>query len=324
MLRDLATTNAANPLQIYLDAARDYAEEAEAAATRRAYASDCRRFAAWCAARDVAALPADPETVASYLGAVAGQLRNATIKRQLVAIARMHRAASVPNPVEHAMVRRVWRGMQRRLGTAPQKKTALRSAQLKVLLDAIDVDAPGRAGLAAARDRALLLVGFAGAFRRAELAGIDVADLTWEAGGLVIRLPRSKTDATAAGVDVGIVATQSAYCPKRALEAWLRRAAIEVGPVFRAIDRHGNLATARLSPTVVATIVKERCAAIGLAPETFAGHSLRAGFLTSAAEGGAEERDIMAHSRHRDVTTARGYIQRGALWEQHAGHRLGL
>ena len=312
------------PLATSLDVARDYAERATAYATRRAYASDWQTFATWCAAHDAVALPASPQTVAAYLGDAAGQRRPSTLRRQMVAIALMHRSAAAPNPVAHGLVRTVWRGIQRTLGTAPQKKTALRSSQLKALVDAIDLATPGRAGLAAARDRALLLIGFAGALRRAELAAVAVADLTWEDRGLVIRLPRSKTDATAAGVDIGIAAAQTAYCPNRALETWLCRASIASGPVFRAVDRHGNLSTRQLSATVVATIVKARCAAIGLDPETFAGHSLRSGFLTSAAEGGAEERDIMAHSRHRDVKTARGYIQRGALWRNHAGDRLGL
>ncbi len=181
---------------------------------------------------------------------------------------------------------------------------------------------------AGARDRALLLLGFAGALRRSELVALDVADVdTTRAAreGLVVTVRRSKTDQEGAGQVVGLPRGQHAEtCPDRALAAWLELAGIAAGPIFRAVDKAGRVRRTRLSGYDVARIVKRAAERAGLDPARYAGHSLRAGLATSAAIAGAEERDIMRQTRHQSVTVARRYIRDGSLFRRNAAGTVGL
>jgi integrase len=182
---------------------------------------------------------------------------------------------------------------------------------------------PGtRVGL---RDRALLLLGFAGAFRRSELVGLDVTDLELSSGGLVVTLRRAKTDQEGRSRRVGIpYGSSERTCPVRSLQAWLDSARISDGPVFRSLDKFQRVQNRRLSDKAVARIVKRRAAAVGLDPARYAGHSLRAGLATSAAAGGASERVIMAQAGHRSADMVRRYIRGGNLWRENAASLAGL
>ena len=173
-------------------------------------------------------------------------------------------------------------------------------------------------GLIGLRDRALLLLGFAGAFRRSELVALNVADIRECEAGLRVRISRSKTDQEAQGVTIGIVPGAVA-CPVRAIKAWLEAAKIMDGPLFRSIAKGERISTERLSDKSVADIVKRHVARLGLDPAAFGGHSLRAGFLTSAAAKGASIFKMMDTSRHKSVDTLRGYVRDAELFRDHAG-----
>jgi integrase len=209
-------------------------------------------------------------------------------------------------------------GIRRTHGTAPRKATPLRTGTLRTLLDTCD-----GASLIGRRDRALLQLGLASALRRSELAALTVADLSFEDAGVTLSVVRGKTDQEAAGQVVGVVATGSPTCPVAALRTWLAADGTTDGAVFRAIDRHGRIATG-LSDRAIALIVKRRAAAAGVDPIGYSAHSLRAGCVTEAAARGVVERDIGRHTRHRSIPVLRGYIRAGTVFVNNASSRLEL
>jgi integrase len=298
-------------------AARAAADTSRAEATERAYAADWRDFAAFASRIGRNRHPAEPETLALYVADLArrGQ-KSATIERKLAAIAVYHRAAGHVSPTEHDIVRAVVRGLRRQLGVGQQQKTALELDPLRVVIAQIPGDTRGR------RDRALLLLGWAGALRRSELAALRVDDLRFEPEGVVARLRRSKTDQEAVGDAVAIpFGAEEATCPVRALRSWLDLSG-GGGSVFRRIDRHGNIGVS-LTPTAIATIVRERAVSAGIDGD-FAGHSLRAGFATTAARAGRTEAAIMRHGRWKSVQVARRYIRHGSRWIDNPAAEIGL
>jgi len=297
--------------------ARAYAEAARAPATLRAYASDWRVFTAWCAAHGVDALPATPHTVALFLADLDSQ--PSTLRRKLAAIAVMHRAAGHESPTEHGMVRATFAGIRRERGTAPRPKTALLVDELRA---AVATCGERRIDI---RDRALVLLGFAGALRRSELVGLDVADVSFEGEGLVLRLRRSKTNQEGELEEVAVLyGSDPQTCPVRALQAWLVTAAIVDGRLFRAVDRAGRVGGGRLTARIVGERVKKIGARSGLDPERYAAHSLRSGFATSAARANKSEAAIMRQGRWKSIPVARRYIRAGSRWHDHAGAGIGL
>jgi integrase len=310
----------ATPFTAWDERVADYAARSKSAATIRAYASGWRDFLSFCEQREACALPATDETVAAYLAALADRgAKAATIARRLVVISQAHKAADLPSPTTSSLVSRTHAGIRRSLGTAQNGKAPAVVDDLKRMLELI----PGtRVGM---RDRALLLVGFAGAFRRSELVSLDVADLEFTRAGLVITLRKSKTDQESRSRRIGIpYGSSEATCPVRSLQSWLDGARIADGPVFRALDRFQRVQMARLSDKSVARIVKRRAFAVGLDPTRYAGHSLRAGLATSAAAAGASERVIMAQTGHRSADMVRRYIRDGSLWRENAAMLVGL
>jgi integrase len=175
-------------------------------------------------------------------------------------------------------------------------------------------------GLKAIRDRAILLLGFAGAFRRSELVALDVEDVAECETGLRITIRHSKTDQEGEGATIAIV-RGSIACPVEALKAWRDAAGITTGPLFRSIRKGGKVGE-RLSAQSIADCVKKHAEKVGLDPALFAGHSLRAGFLTSAAKRGASIFKMMDQSRHRSVDTLRGYVRDAEIFKDHAGAGL--
>jgi len=175
------------------------------------------------------------------------------------------------------------------------------------------------------RDRALLLVGFAGAFRRSELVSLDVADVAFGADGLIVQLRRSKTDQEGEGRKVGLpFGSNPLTCPVRAVRAWLDVAVIVRGPIFRPVDRHGNVAGTQLTDQSVALVVKRCAKAAGLDPRRYAGHSLRSGLATAAAMADVSERAIMAQTGHKSLPMVRRYIRDGSLFRRNAAAAVGL
>jgi integrase len=175
------------------------------------------------------------------------------------------------------------------------------------------------------RDRAFLLLGFAGAFRRSELVSLDVADVETNREGIVVTLKRSKTDQEGQGRRVGIpYGSNAVTCPVRALNEWLEASAITAGALFRSVNRHGQLRSERLSDKAVALVVKRSAEAAGLDASQYAGHSLRSGLATSAAQAGVSERAIMAQTGHKSLNMVRRYIREGSLFRENAAAKIGL
>jgi integrase len=304
-----------------LDAqARTYLAHAKARNTLRAYRTDWADFTTWCDEQSLPALPATPETVARYLTARAGTVRVSTLQRRLSAINQAHAAKGYPPiSLRAEPLRSVWAGIRRVHGVAQRGKAPVVTAALRAMVRQLPDSLIGL------RDRALLLLGFAGAFRRSELVALTVADLAFHGDGLTVTLRRSKTDQAGAGRQVGIpYGSHRETCPVRAVQAWLAAAGISEGPVFRGITRHGQVQPAALSDKAVALIVKRWAAAAGLDPAQYAGHSLRAGLATAAAQAGVPERVIMAQTGHRSVTMVRRYIRTGSLFRENAAAEVGL
>src|SRR6266851_4072175 len=296
-------------LEEIADRARGYVAATRTRSTLRAYASDWRDFLGFCATRHLPSLPASAEVVALYITHLAGHRRVATVQRRLAAISQVHQDAGHPTPTDDRLVRKTMAGIRRTHGTAPVRKSATRTQLLRQLV--LDLPATPEG----ARDRALLLVGFAGAFRRSELVALDRADLVFDPDGVQIAIRCSKTDQERTGAVVGLPYGDHEHtCPVRALRAWLAYLDDGQPAVFRRMSRWGTPCRSRLTAQSVALVVKRHVETVGQDPNVFAGHSLRAGMATSAAAGGATEHDIMQQTRHRSVEMVRRYIRDGELF----------
>ncbi len=299
--------------------AGEYLTKAKAAATRRAYRADWADFDAWCARYHRPPLPASPETVAYYLADRSRDLKTSTLQRRLATIAEAHRAAGLVSPTGHGQVRLVWSGIRRERGTAQAHVKPVLTRHLRLMVARLPDSLLG------ARDRALLLLGFAGAMRRSELVGLDVSDVAVTDEGLVVWIRRSKTDQDGRGRKVGVpYGTHPETCPVRAVQAWLDVSGIDEGPLFRSVNRHGHLSATRLCDRAVAEVVKRSLVAAGRSARRYAGHSLRAGLITQAAMAGVGERAIQDQSGHKSLAVLRRYIRDGSLFRENAAAKVGL
>lgn len=302
-----------------LDQVREYIRASKATNTLRGYQSDWRAFCGWCDTHGQPPMPASPETVATFIAECAGTLKTGSIQRRLNAIAEAHKAIGLESPTHHPMVANTMKGIRRTRGTAPAQKTPTLIEDIRAMVDATD------AGLIGQRDRALLLLGFAGAFRRSELVELSAGDCVFSKDGLTVILRRSKTDQTGAGRKIGIpYGANPDTCPVRTLQSWIEHAAITNGPLFRSINRHGQVQPGGLAGIDVARVVKKLAKRAGLDAIKYAGHSLRAGHATSAAIAGASERSIMNQTGHRSVQMVRRYIRDGSLFRENSAGKLGL
>ena len=289
--------------------AKAYARSARGSATQRAYASDWRDFEGFNRRNGLETLPATPQAVALYITALAGVKSVATIRRRLVAIAQIHKVQGYPSPASDAVVREILAGIERTHGIAQHRKTALTVDLLKDVLHRLD---PGLKGL---RDRALLLLTFAGGFRRSEIAALDVADVRFESRGAIVTLRRSKTDQRGEGREVAIPQLRTpALCPVQALRTWTAAANITEGSLFRTFSLRGDLQTQRIDGRDVARLVQRLTQRAQLDGD-FAAHSLRAGFVTSGAMRGVAESSLQAVTGHRSVAILRGYVRRATLFD---------
>lgn len=280
------------------------ARGAWAGETQRAYARAWRSFEGWCLSAGRRALPAAVETLALYvehLTQVQPPTSVALLEQRLGAIAQAHALAGFdPPPTASKRVQLLAKAARRRLYREPVPKDPLTADRLRALL-------PRGQSLTDLRDRAVLLVGFSGAFRREELGAIDVRHLREVPGGLGVLVPRSKTDQAGEGAVVGLASRDDDLCPVRALRAWLDVAGITEGPVFRGFTSQHKPRAGHLTGASIARIVKRYAAAAGLDPAHFAGHSLRAGLVTQAYRDGVPEAQIMATTRHKSATMLARY-----------------
>jgi integrase len=294
---------------------------ARAGSTLRAYQHDWEQFRAWCERNQLTALPAAPQAVILYATDLAKNQRRKwnTLSRRLAAISQLHSQAGFDSPTRSWAVKQFLQGLRREMGVAPVRKRPVLAADIKAIVAEIPDSLLGK------RDRALLLVGFMGGFRRSELVGLDVEHIEEQRAGIVVNVPRSKTDQEGQGRRVGIPrGADEVTCPIRAVEAWRRAAGISAGALFRCVNRHGRVLDKRLSGEGVAIVVKRYVERLGYDPAMFAGHSLRAGLATSAAAAGKSERAIMSQTGHRSVMTVRRYIRDGNLFRENAAEGLGL
>jgi site-specific recombinase XerD len=299
-----------------IDRAAAFARQDKSPATRAAYRSDFEIFRDWCATRGVSALPATPESVAGFLAWQAENgLAASTIGRRGAAIRYAHKLAGREPPTNSETVKATLRGIRRAVGAAPKRKAPAVSETMHKMARIAPLDLKGL------RDRALLLLGFGGAFRRSELVALDVADIEFTDDGLRVTIRKSKTDQEALGVTIAIV-RGGACCPAKALREWLDGARIESGPIFRPVAKGNRVRDSRLTPKSVCTIVKDYAARVGLDATTIGAHSLRSGFLTSAARRGATVFKMRDVSRHKSIDVLSSYVRDADLFRDHAGAGL--
>lgn len=295
------------------ESARRYARASKSAGTIRAYGSALKTFHAWCAERQLIAVPAEVETVVNFLSdeADAGR-KSSSIAQKAAAIRWAHKTAGYASPTETEAVQNVMRGIRREIGTAPVQKLPATAERIIALVAHVPASLVGK------RDKAMLLLGFAGAFRRSELAAIEYEDLTFGKDGVDVLIRKSKTDQEGQGHTIA-VPHGNHLKPVEALQAWIDASGIKSGPIFRAVSRSDKLAEDAVTGHTVANVVKRYAKAAGLDVDMFSGHSLRAGFVTSAADRGADLNRIMDVSRHVDPRTVRTYIRRADRYKDHAG-----
>jgi integrase len=278
-----------------------------------------RTFALWCEVRGLPSLPAAPRTVAIFLATLAdaGRAVN-TIEKHLAAIAHVHRERGIDWSSAAPAVRETMAGIRRRLaGAVVVKKAPARDEELAALVATLGGD------LAGLRDRALLTLGWFVACRRSEIVALDVGDVGVEREGLRVNVRRSKGDQRGAGLSKGIpFAGDPLLCPVRALRAWLDATAITEGAIFRAVDQKGRLSEKRLCDRTVARIVQRTAESAGLDPALFAGHSLRAGFIATAAKRGESLDAIMRQTGQKSVDVVRDYIRHATIFDDNAATGL--
>jgi integrase len=302
--------------------ARAFVQSAKAPATLKAYRSDWNHFESCCRRHQLSSLPSTPETVALYITDLASTHASATITRRLTSITKAHQASGLtlsPASTHHFCVGETLKGIRRTIGTAQHGKDPLLTDDIRRIVRM------SRKDLLGLRDRALTLVGFAGAFRRSELARIEVTNLTFSARGVAIELVTSKTDQEKAGRKVGIpFGGKRETCAVLALRGWLKQARIRKGPVFRAVNRWGRLAPHGLNKDSIGRILKRAASRAGMKTDGVAGHSLRSGHVTQAAMNGVRELIIMRQTGHRTEKAMRRYIRAGDMFRENAAAGLGI
>lgn len=284
---------------------RQYVQASLSDNTRRAYDNDVQQYRRWGGR-----IPSSPERVAKYLAANANLLSPSTLARHVVSIGKAHNACGFPSPARANVVRATLQGIRRVNGSAQRRVAPIALRDLLAMVR-------GCKGVKGLRDKALLLTGFAGAFRRSELVSIRVEDIAFVRRGMVVQLTRGKTDQLGNGRKVPIPYMRGNICPVKAMKTWLRETGLADGPVFRQVNRHGRVLGRGLSPQSVALIVKERVNSIGLNAEEFSGHSLRAGLVTSAARSGASTWKIRQHTGHQSDAMLQLYIRESDLFHSH-------
>lgn len=319
--------------------AKEFAARSRSENTKRMYEAQWSRFERWCGLKGLVARPADRTTVANYLTYLAsfdrepdldkalkrkGPLKASSIHQAKAVISKSHTDFGLPSPTETREVMDVWEGIQRTLGAEVDKKAPILPEQLKAMLD-LTPDS-----LLGIRDRAILLLGWAGAFRRTELVSLDVEDLFRgdEPGTVIAWVRKSKTDQRGTGKKKPIIpSADESICPVRAVAAWLRASGIKSGPLFRPATPDGKTLLERhLSDDMVYETVLRYAEGAGLDPGVFDGfgaHSLRAGFCTTAAIKGKDLAEIMKVTGHAKVDTLLGYVRDASLFtERSAGRGL--
>jgi len=286
--------------------------------TIRAYKSDFKDFGAFCVKNGFKSLPTEPKVVSLYLTNLSiKEAKMSTLRRRLVSIGVIHKLKGHYLDTKHPIIIENIMGISRRKGNFQRGKKPILINQLKAIIDVIDQEEIKK--IKKNRDKAIILIGFGGGFRRAELVSIDYEDLEFVSEGVKITIRRSKTDQFGEGLIKGLpYFSNKIYCPVTHLKEWLEISNIKSGPIFRKFNKGFNLNEKRLTDQTVALLLKKYLNLAGIENKNYSGHSLRSGFATATAGFGADERSIMAMTGHKTTQMVRRYIKEANLFKNNA------
>ena len=290
--------------------------------TVRAYKSDFNDFGLFCAKNGFKSLPTEPKIISLYLTYLSTKnIKMSTLKRRLVSISVIHRLKGHYVDTKHPSIIENIMGIKRRKGSTQRGKKPILINNLKTIINVIDEY--NKEEIKRLRDRSIILIGFSGGFRRNEIVSIDYDDLDFVQEGLKMNVRRSKTDQFGEGFVKALpYFNNQLYCPVVSLKDWLNISKIASGPVFRRFNKGSSLSEKRLTDQSVALLIKEYLNLAGIDSKNYSGHSLRSGFATSAAESGAEERNIMAMTGHKSTEMVRRYIKEANLFKNNALNKI--
>jgi site-specific recombinase XerD len=284
-------------------------KNSKSANTLRAYQSDYNDFSLFCSKNGFKTMPTEPKILALYITHLSLNSKFSTLKRRLASISILHKIKGHYIDTKHPIIMENLMGIKRTIGTNQKGKKPLLINELKLLIEAIHQS--NEKDFKKKRDKALVLIGFSGGFRRSELVDIDYEDIEIVTEGVKIFVKKSKTDQSGEGMTKAIPYFDNEnFCPVKSLKNWIQEADIKTGKIFEISDKS------------VALIIKKYANYAGLDPKKYAGHSLRSGFATSTAESGAEERNIMAMTGHKSTEMVRRYIKEANLFKNNALNKI--
>jgi site-specific recombinase XerD len=292
--------------------------------TVRAYKSDFNDFGLFCAQRGFKSLPSEPKIVSLYLTYLSTKdVKMSTLKRRLVSIGVIHKLKGHYLDTKHPSIIENIMGIKRRKGSVQKGKKPLLINSLKEIINVIDNKKNKE--INKIRDRSIILIGFSGGFRRNEIVSLDYEDLDFVPEGLKIILKRSKTDQFGEGSLKALpYFDNTKYCPVLSLKKWIEISNINSGPLFRRFSKGSKLTENRLTDQTVALLIKKYLNLAGIDSKNYSGHSLRSGFATTAAESGADERNIMSMTGHKTPEMVRRYIKEANLFKNNALNKIKL
>ena len=297
-------------------------QNSKASNTVKAYKSDFKDFGLFCAQNGFKSLPSEPKIVSLYLTYLSTKDKKmSTLKRRLVSIGVIHKLKGYYLDTKHPSILENIMGIKRRKGSIQKGKKPILINNLKLIIDVIDQQ--NNEYIKKLRDRSIILIGFSGGFRRNEIVSLDYEDLDFVSEGLKIHIKSSKTDQFGEGSKKALpYFDNSQYCPVVSLQKWIKISNISSGPLFRRFSKGSKLSENRLTDQTVALLIKAYLQLAGIDSKNYSGHSLRSGFATSAAESGAEERNIMAMTGHKSSEMVRRYIRDANLFKNNALNKL--
>ena len=304
-------------LKLLNEATLNNLKNSKANNTLRAYKSDFKDFGIFCSKHGLNSLPTEPKIVSLYLTHLSKNSKISTLRRRLVSISMVHKLKGHYLDTKHPIIVENLMGIRRIKGSIQKGKKPILINHLKSIINVINEKKIDE--IKKYRDKSLILIGFGGGFRRSELISIDYEDLEFVTEGLKITIKKSKTDQFGEGMTKGLpYFTNETYCPVFNLKKWLEISKIKSGPIFRGFSKGLLLKNKRLSDQSVVLLIKEYLNLAGIDNRNFAGHSLRSGFATVAAESGADERSIMAMTGHKNTQMVRRYIRDANLFKNNA------
>ena len=310
-------------LKILHEATLENLKSSKANNTLRAYKSDFKDFGAFCYKHGLSSLPTEPKIVSLYLTHLSKSSKISTLRRRLVSISMVHKLKGHYLDTKHPIIVENLMGIRRVKGSIQKGKKPILINHLKLIINSINEQNSNE--IKKFRDKAIILIGFGGGFRRTELISIDYEDLEFVPEGLKITLRKSKTDQFGEGMIKGLpYFNDKNYCPVINLREWLEISNIKSGPVFRRFSKGSVLTDKRLTDQSVVLLIKEYLRLAGIENKNFSGHSLRSGFATVAAEFGADERSIMAMTGHKTTQMVRRYIREANLFKNNALNKIKL